>query len=67
MSYLTDRSVKPVGPVFVFPEQKYSRVVVMKTTAANSRQYDVLFLLTGETLNSKGQKLTEKKFLKDFK
>ncbi|XP_043973365.1 semaphorin-4B-like isoform X1 [Gambusia affinis] len=46
MSYLTDRSVKPVGPVFVFPEQKYSRVVVMKTTAANSRQYDVLFLLT---------------------
>ncbi|XP_032413717.1 semaphorin-4B-like [Xiphophorus hellerii] len=46
MNYLTDRNVKPVGPVFVFPEQKYSRVVVMKTTAANSQQYNVLFLLT---------------------
>uniref|UniRef100_A0A096M1J0 Semaphorin-4B-like n=1 Tax=Poecilia formosa TaxID=48698 RepID=A0A096M1J0_POEFO len=46
MSYLTSSNVQPVGPVLVFPEQKYSRVVVMKTTAANSQQYDVLFLLT---------------------
>ncbi|KAM4736454.1 semaphorin-4A-like [Anableps anableps] len=45
-NYLTSSSVKPVGQVIVSSEQKYSRVVVMKTTAANGQQYDILFLLT---------------------
>ncbi|KAF7227699.1 semaphorin-4B isoform X1 [Nothobranchius furzeri] len=45
-NFLTSRSVNPVGQVVVSSEQKYSRVVVMRTQAANSQHYNVLFLLT---------------------
>ncbi|KAM6995523.1 semaphorin-4A-like [Tautogolabrus adspersus] len=47
-SFLTSKSVKPVGnaPVMVSSEQQYSRVAAMRTQAANGKQYTVLFLLT---------------------
>ncbi|XP_072249600.1 semaphorin-4A-like [Leuresthes tenuis] len=46
--FLTSKSVTPVSgePVVVASEQQYSRVAVMRTQAANGRQYMVLFLLT---------------------
>ncbi|KAM4580033.1 semaphorin-4B-like [Odontesthes bonariensis] len=47
-SFLTSRSVTPLRdePVVVTSEQQYSRVAVMRTLAANGRQYTLLFLLT---------------------
>ncbi|XP_060937608.1 semaphorin-4A-like [Limanda limanda] len=47
-SFLTSAGVKPVtdGPVVVSSEHQYSRVAAMRTTAANGKQYTVLFLLT---------------------
>ncbi|XP_019964287.2 semaphorin-4A-like isoform X1 [Paralichthys olivaceus] len=47
-SFLTSGGVKPVadGPVVVSSEHQYSRVVAMRTTAANGKQYTILFLLT---------------------
>ncbi|MEQ2199011.1 hypothetical protein XENOCAPTIV_022717, partial [Xenoophorus captivus] len=45
-NYLTSQSVTP-GKQIVSLEQKYSRLVVMRTQAANGKHYDILFLLTG--------------------
>uniref|UniRef100_UPI0037E9A351 semaphorin-4A-like n=1 Tax=Semicossyphus pulcher TaxID=241346 RepID=UPI0037E9A351 len=47
-AFLTSKSVTPVGnaPIVVSSGQQYSRVVVMRTQAANGKQYTVLFLLT---------------------
>uniref|UniRef100_A0A3B4VE88 Semaphorin-4B-like n=1 Tax=Seriola dumerili TaxID=41447 RepID=A0A3B4VE88_SERDU len=47
-SFLTGSGVRPVsdGPVLVSSEQRYSRVAAMRTTAANGKQYTVLYLLT---------------------
>ncbi|KAM6910503.1 semaphorin-4B-like [Xenentodon cancila] len=47
-TFLTVGSVKPdqERPVAVFSEHQYSRVAVMRTQAANGKQYMVLFLLT---------------------
>uniref|UniRef100_A0A3Q1EL51 Semaphorin-4A-like n=1 Tax=Acanthochromis polyacanthus TaxID=80966 RepID=A0A3Q1EL51_9TELE len=47
-SFLTSSSVKPVddGPIVVSSEQQYKRVAVMRTQAADGKQYTVLFLLT---------------------
>ncbi|XP_034467822.1 semaphorin-4A-like isoform X2 [Hippoglossus hippoglossus] len=46
--FLTSGGVKPVtdGPVVVSSEHQYSRVAAMRTTAANGKQYTILFLLT---------------------
>ncbi|MEQ2234800.1 hypothetical protein ILYODFUR_035105, partial [Ilyodon furcidens] len=44
-NYLTSQSVTP-GNQIVSLEQKYSRLVVMRTQAANGKHYDILFLLT---------------------
>ncbi|XP_015260421.1 PREDICTED: semaphorin-4B-like [Cyprinodon variegatus] len=45
-SFLTNEDVHPAEKVLVFPEQKYSRMVVMTTQAANGKQFNILFLLT---------------------
>ncbi|KAM7421755.1 hypothetical protein PAMA_015745 [Pampus argenteus] len=47
-SFLTSDSVKPVGdgPIVVSSEHSYSRMAVMRTQAANGKEYKVLFLLT---------------------
>lgn len=47
-SFLTSSSVRPVdsGPIVVSSEQRYKRVAVMRTLAADGKQYTVLFLLT---------------------
>uniref|UniRef100_A0A3B4XYF9 Semaphorin-4B-like n=1 Tax=Seriola lalandi dorsalis TaxID=1841481 RepID=A0A3B4XYF9_SERLL len=47
-SFLTGSSVRPVsdGPVLVSSEQQYSRVAAMRTTAADGKQYTILYLLT---------------------
>lgn len=52
-NFLTRRDVKAVRQAVFSSEHKYSRVVVMKEQAANGRQYDIMFLLAGETLNLK--------------
>lgn len=53
-SFLTKNAVTPVGngPVLVSLEQQYSRVAVMRARAANNTQYTILFLITGETVNT---------------
>ncbi|KAM9310746.1 semaphorin-4A [Pholidichthys leucotaenia] len=47
-SFITSASVSPVGdgPIIVFPEQRYSRVVAMTTKAASGKEYTILYLLT---------------------
>ncbi|XP_069581790.1 semaphorin-4A-like [Brachyistius frenatus] len=47
-TFLTSGSVRPVGggPIVVSSEQRFNRVAVMKTQAANGKHYIILFLLT---------------------
>uniref|UniRef100_A0A673ASJ3 Sema domain-containing protein n=1 Tax=Sphaeramia orbicularis TaxID=375764 RepID=A0A673ASJ3_9TELE len=47
-SFLTSNSVQPLGdrPLIVSLEQRYSRVTAMRTTAADGKDYTILFLLT---------------------
>ncbi|XP_023126284.2 semaphorin-4A-like [Amphiprion ocellaris] len=47
-SFLTSSSVRPVdgGPIVVSSEQQYKHVAVMRTQAADGKQYTVMFLLT---------------------
>lgn len=53
-SFLTTNPVTPVskGPLVVSSEQQYSRVAVMRARAANDEQHTLLFLITGETVNT---------------
>ncbi|XP_067094540.1 semaphorin-4A-like [Osmerus mordax] len=48
LSFLASDAVTPVGgaPVLVSPDQHYSRVAVLRTQAANGKDYTVLFLLS---------------------
>ncbi|XP_047217419.1 semaphorin-4B-like [Girardinichthys multiradiatus] len=57
-NYLTSQSVTP-GKQIVSLEQKYSRLVVMRTQAANGKHYDILFLLTESGLLHKVVSLDE--------
>uniref|UniRef100_A0A3Q3BL35 Semaphorin-4B-like n=2 Tax=Kryptolebias marmoratus TaxID=37003 RepID=A0A3Q3BL35_KRYMA len=45
-TFLTSRSVEPARQVLLSSEQKYTRVAVMRTLAADGKQYHILFLLT---------------------
>lgn len=51
-SFLTSDSVRPdLGvPVLVSLEHQYSKLAAMSSTAADGKQYQVLFLLTGEAI-----------------
>lgn len=48
-SFLTEKAVRPVGKKLIFSstEQRYSRLAVQRTQAANGHSYTILYLLTG--------------------
>ncbi len=48
-SFLTEKAVRPVGKKLIFSsiEERYNRLAVQRTLAANGHSYTILFLLTG--------------------
>ncbi|XP_016313875.1 semaphorin-4B isoform X2 [Sinocyclocheilus anshuiensis] len=47
-SFLTEKAVRPVGKKLIFSstEERYSRLAVQRTQAANGHSYTILYLLT---------------------